>query len=271
MKRARSVNAIVLLSAASILVAAVLAALAVALPRHASQAAQASRTAGSHTTWRRVLFDNFSHRLSARRWGTYSGVPGGDPSGLWAASHVVVSKGVLNLESFRDPRFGGRWVSGGVSSAPALSQTYGKYEVRLRMDAGRGVAFVALLWPSGDRWPPEIDFAENGGETNGRDHMTATLHYGGDDSQIQRTVRGDFTRWHVLGVEWTPGSLVYTLDSRPWAVIRTRAVPASPMELDLQAQTGTCGDHFAPCPDASTPKRVDAQIDWVAAYSYRRN
>ncbi len=224
---------------------------------------------GQAGAWRRVFFDDFNHGLRSSRWGRYSGQPGGDPGGWWAPSHDVVSHSILNLETYRDPRFSGRWVSGGVSSAPALSQTYGKYEVRLRMDPGKGIAVVALLWPSRNQWPPEIDFAENGGETNVRDHVTATLHYGADDTQLQRTLRADFTQWHVLGVEWTPGKLVYTVDSRRWAVVRSRAVPAQPMELDLQTQAGTCGDQ-PPCPDSSTPARVTAQIDWVAAYSYQR-
>jgi beta-glucanase (GH16 family) len=219
--------------------------------------------------WRRVFFDDFKHGLRSSRWGRYSGQPGGDPGGLWAPSHDVVSRGVLNLETYRDPNFGDRWVSGGVSSAPILSQTYGKYEVRLRMDPGKGISIVALLWPSSAQWPPEIDFAENGGETNARDHMTATLHYGPDDSQIQRTLPGDFTHWHVVGVEWTPGTLVYTVDGRRWAVMRNRAVPAQRMEMDLQTQAGTCGDASAPCPDSNTPARVSGQISWVAAYAYQ--
>jgi beta-glucanase (GH16 family) len=226
----------------------------------------ASRTGGE---WRRVFFDDFGHGLKSSRWGRYSGQPGGDPGGWWAPSHAVVKHGILNLETYRDPRFGGRWVSAGVSSAPALRQTYGKYEIRVRMDPGRGVAFVALLWPVRNQWPPEIDFAENGGETPTRSQVTATLHYGGDDSQIQRTLRADFSRWHVLGVEWTPRALVYTIDGRPWAVLKSPAVPTQAMELDVQTQAGTCGDSSSPCPDATTPARVNAQIDWVAAYAYR--
>jgi beta-glucanase (GH16 family) len=225
-----------------------------------------ARLAGA---WRRVFFADFSDGLHHSRWGVYSGRPGGDPGGWWAPSHAVVAHGVLNLETYRDPRFGGRWVSGGVSSAPALRQTYGRYEVRMRVDRGRGVAFVALLWPSRDVWPPEIDFAENGGETNSRDHITATLHYGADDSQLQRTVRVDLTRWHTLGVQWLPGLLIYTVDDRPWATVRSGEVPRQPMELDLQTQAGTCGDPYAPCPDNRTPAHVNAQIKWVAAYAYR--
>jgi beta-glucanase (GH16 family) len=236
---------------------AALATLALALPHH---------PAGP---WHRVFFEDFRHGLRASRWGRYSGQPGGDPGGWWAPSHAVVHHGLLNLETYRDPRFGGRWVSGGVSSAPALKQTYGKYEVRLRMDPGKGVAVVALLWPAQNQWPPEIDFAESGGETTDRGDVTATLHYGADNAQVQRTLRVDFSHWHVLGVEWTPGRLVYTVDGRWWAVLRSPAVPAQAMEMDLQTQAGTCGDASAPCPDSTTPARVSAQIAWVAAYAYR--
>jgi beta-glucanase (GH16 family) len=220
--------------------------------------------------WRRVFFDDFSHGLRASRWGTYSGQPGGDPGGWWAPSHVVVAHGVLNLQTYRDPRYGGRWVSGGVSSAPALRQTYGRYDVRVRVDAGKGVAFVALLWPARNVWPPEIDFAENGGENRVRDHLAATLHSGAQDSQIQRVLRVDLARWHTLGVQWRPGMLGYTIDGRQWAVVRSTSVPSQAMELDLQTQAGTCGAAWAPCPNATTPTHVNAQIKWVAAYAYVR-
>lgn len=221
-----------------------------------------------HGEWRLVFFDDFKRGLRESRWGKYRGEPGGDPGGWWSPSHVVVKRGVLTLETYRDPRYGWRWVSGGLSSAPALRQTYGKYELRVRVDRGRGVAFVALLWPSGNTWPPEIDFAENGGETGARDTITATLHYGRDDSQIQRTRRLDLTRWHVIGVQWLPGKLIYTVDGRGWAVVRSAEVPAQRMEMDIQTQAGTCGVPDAPCPDSSTPDRVNAQIEWVRAYAY---
>jgi beta-glucanase (GH16 family) len=221
------------------------------------------------TKWHRVFFDDFSQGLRSSWWGLYSGQPGGDPGGWWAPSHAVVAHGVLSLETYRDPAYRGRWVSAGLSSAPALKQTYGKYEVRMRVDRGKGVAFVALLWPVGNRWPPEIDFAENGGEDGTRETASGTLHYGPNDSQLQRTLRVDLTRWHTLGVEWLPGELTYTIDGRPWAVVKSHAVPSEPMALDLQAQTGTCGIPQAPCPDRGTPGYVNAQIKWVAAYAYR--
>jgi beta-glucanase (GH16 family) len=217
--------------------------------------------------WRRVLADSFrGHHLNGRIWTPYTGQPGGDPGGWWDPSHVVVRNGVLHLETFRDPRFGDRWVSGGVSSARGLEQRYGKYLVRFRMAAGKGVAGILLLWPQAPHWPPEIDFAETGGEHTNRPDISATLHYQPVDQTIARTIRGNFTRWHVVGVEWTPSRLVYTLDGRRWATVRSSHVPAEPMELDMQAQAGTCGVAFAPCPDASTPSHIHLDVDWVVAY-----
>ena len=221
----------------------------------------------ARVTWRPVFFDDFRHGLDRSKWGRYSGQPGGDPGGWWAPSHVVVRKGVLNLETYRDPRFGDRWVSGGVSNARALKQTYGKYEVRFRIDRGKGVSAILLLWPVADHWPPEIDFAEDGGATRARRSMSATLHHGKDNRQIQRAVRADFSRWHTIGVEWTPGTLVYTLDDRRWGRVRSQHVPSERMELAIQAQAGTCGDRYAPCPDERTPRVVRLQVDWARAYA----
>lgn len=218
--------------------------------------------------WHRVFFDNFSHGLQPSLWGLYSGQPAGDPGGWWSPTHAVVANGVLNLETYRDAQFGGRWVSAGVSLGPGLKQTYGKYVVRMRMDRGTGVGIAVLLWPVSDRWPPEIDFAENGGATEARDTLAATLHYGVHDTTIQRTLSVNVTRWHNMGVEWMPGEVVYTVDGATWAVVRSRGVPAQPMVLDIQTAAGSCGQGWAPCPDQTTPAEVDAQIGWVAAYAY---
>jgi beta-glucanase (GH16 family) len=215
--------------------------------------------------WKRVFSDDFNgSALDAGAWGTYTGTPGGDPGGLWDPSHVVVHDGMLELQTYRDSAFGNRWVSGGLSSARALKQTYGKYLVRFRMDPGYGIAGVVLLWPSSGDWPPEIDFAEDGG--GNRSETTATLHYGSSDAQIARSVKADFSKWHTVGVEWSPGRLVYTLDGAVWDTLSSPQVPAQPMEMDIQTQAGTCGQVETPCPDASTPDHVNLQVDWVVAY-----
>lgn len=268
--RARARRRAARLAVAAVAVLAVIAlVVGVVIAARARTAPSAALPARDLPGWHRVFADDFrGTSLDLRKWGAYEGQPGGDPGGWWDPSHVVVRHGVAALETYRDPRFANRWVSGGMSSAQGLRQTYGKYLVRFRVDRGAGVAAILLLWPSfDDTSRAEIDFAENGGGDRG--HMSATLHYDAGTRQLQRAVRADFTDWHTVGVEWTPGRVAYTLDGRRWAVVSSRGVPEIPMELDAQTQAGTCGDRYQPCPDASTPRRVTMQIDWVAAYRPR--
>ena len=145
-----------------------------------------------------------------------------------------------------------------------LSQTYGRYDIRFRMDLGTGIAYALLLWPKDNEYPPEIDIAED----NGRDRRTmytATHPVGG--KPIINMVGGDFTQWHTAGLEWTPGKLVFTLDGEPFATVEGAAVPDEPMALALQTQAWYCGHEWEACPDASTPPRVNLEVDWVVAYA----
>jgi beta-glucanase (GH16 family) len=221
---------------------------------------------GDTTGWRMAFSDDFNgSQLNPNKWNAYEGPAGGDPDTLWDPSHVVVKGGMLQLQNYRDPNDNNKWVSGGVSSDVGLHQTFGKYLVRFRMDAGNGITGILLLWPENNQWPPEIDFAENGG--GDRSSMTSNLYYGSNNQAIQHSVQADFTQWHTIGVEWTPGSLKYTLDGQVWATVQSPYVPTVPMSLDLQTQAGSCSSSTNPCPDNTTPKQVTMDVDWVVAYA----
>lgn len=210
-----------------------------------------------------MFADNFQgSSLNTRLWGAYSGEPGGDPSAWWDPSHVTVSGGVLHLTtswgSFGSTGKQG-WVSGGIGSL--FDQTYGTYEVRMRSDAGAGISVIALLWPTVG-WPPEIDFFEDAPADNARDHNAATLHYGPSNNTIQRSVSGiDFTHWHTVGVEWSPGRLVYTIDGTPWATVNSAHVPNVPMSLDIQTQ------YIGGVLSAPTPASSSTEVAWVVEYA----
>lgn len=235
---------------------------AVAAPTPSGQAMPVGNIAG----WREVFSDDFTgNQLDSNKWNTYEGPAGGDPDTLWDQSHIKVSGGMLQLQNYRDKNDNDKWVSAGISSDVGLHQTYGKYLVRFRMDKGDGITGILLLWPADNQWPPEIDFAENGG--GDRSSMNANLFYGSTDQQIQHTVQADFSQWHTVGVEWVPGSLKYTLDGQVWATVQSPYVPTVPMSLDIQTQAGDCSSQTNPCPDSSTPDQVNMDIDWVAAYA----
>ena len=218
--------------------------------------------------WHLRSAEDFTGSALPAGWGAYSGQPGGQPNGEWKESHVVVGNGVMTLAGYRD---GAKFVTGGVMAygANVGKQTYGKYEVRFRMAQGHGIKYAVLLWPESERWPidGEIDFAEDGGTD--RRSTTATLHYGADNSQIQKDLTADFSQWNTLGVEWSPGKLVYTLNGRPWSTLTGAMVPHTAMNLAIQTEANTCGTWAgATCPNSTTPAHVDMQVDWTATYSY---
>jgi beta-glucanase (GH16 family) len=222
---------------------------------------------GNLPGWQQVFTDDFTgEQLDPAKWRLYWGQPGGDRAGWYDPRHISVSDGMAVINAYRDPRDGGRWATGGMSSSPGLTQTYGKYLVRFRLDAGVGVSYAILLMPADNSWPPEIDISEdNGGDRRG---TLATLHYGPNDNHRYAFLRAiNLTQWHTLGVQWTPKKLQYTVDGRIWATMTGSAVPSVPMVLDLQTETWPCSGTWGGCPNKTTPRVVRMYVDWVVAYA----
>jgi beta-glucanase (GH16 family) len=208
-----------------------------------------------------VFSDDFGGSSLGNRWGLHEGQPGGDQYSLWRPSHVQVADGMLHLVASRS---GDQWVTGGVSNWES-SQTYGKWDVRFRIDRSDEITYALLLWPQDEKWPPEIDFAEDAG--GDRATTTATLHHRPGDQKVQRSLQGDFSVWHTVGVEWQPGEIRYTIDGRPWSTVVSDQVPDVPMWLGIQTQAGGCSKGFLSCPVAGTPARAELQVDWVTVYA----
>jgi len=215
---------------------------------------------GAIAGYKESYVTDFSGRSMPRGWITYSGVPGGDPGAEFGMDHVVVSGGLLKLNAFQDPAFHDQWVTGGVGQF-GHSQTYGAYFVRFRL-TGAGPAAVALLWPTDNSWPPEIDFSETLGPTNA---TTATVHFDAVNNEDKRSLQLDMTRWHTWGVIWTPTSVTYVVDGHTWGSVDVHSeIPHVPMSLALQEQTW-CTSGYA-CP--TTPESMD--VAWVAEYTPKR-
>ena len=215
--------------------------------------------------WTLVLTDNFKGRsLDLTKW--YE--PYDSPSHHWKRSQASVANGMLTIDAARQSD--AKWWSTGVNGGWGLRQTYGMYNVRLRMDAGRGISDALMLFPVAGCWPPEIDLAESAGhDSYSRPSHSGFLHYRGpggcsDDKRLDAgTVHADFTRWHTIGVRWRPGRLLYTLDGAVWSTIVSSHVPNQPAELVIQTQS--CNGI---CPDATTPAHVRLQVDWVRVFAY---
>ena len=229
--------------------------------------------------WTQTFADDFtspSTLANYQVYGDFGAAPDGSGS-CFSANHVAVTGGELVMRGYKDPAAVAsngctgdvnQWVTGGVKLT-ANSQTYGKYEVRMRVDNGQGVSLVALLWPTTDTWPPEIDFTEDNGAAP-RTVDTATEHWGTPTafSQINDTLAVDLTQWHTVGVEWTPGKIVYTMDGVPWATEANTSVSDVPMQIAVQTQAWQCGaNSWEQCANSSTPSEVDMDVDWIAVYT----
>ncbi|MDG4830331.1 glycoside hydrolase family 16 protein [Solwaraspora sp. WMMD1047] len=219
---------------------------------------------GDMPGWRQIFTEDFSGTALDDRWFAYEGQPDGDPGGWFDPSHVSVSGGLLTIGGWREADRGNIYATGGISNRRVVSRTYGRFDIRFRMDRGTGIAYALLLWPASNVYPPEIDIAEDNGR--GRDRMYGVLHPV-TGRPVERSVPGDFTQWHTAGLEWTPGRLVFTLDGEPWTEITGDQVPDEPMALALQSQAWYCGHTWEACPDETTPERVNLQVDWVSIYA----
>ncbi|MBI1375931.1 MAG: family 16 glycosylhydrolase [Frankiales bacterium] len=213
--------------------------------------------------WGAAFVDDFDGS-APDGWYLYAGVPAGGNGGFWAPSHATVASGVLRLRTTRDA---GRWVSAGAAHKADGSITYGKVQVRFRMAPAHGVSYALLLWPDSEKAPPYVEFGEDGG--GDRTTTSATLHTATGGTGPPHLLGGDFSQWHTLGVEWTPGRLDYTLDGQVWASDIGAGVPTKPMHLVVQTQTWDCGVPDVQCPDATTPATTDLEVDWVTVQPYR--
>ena len=230
-------------------------------------APQQAAVASTNIAWGKpAAVANFNGtRLSLNRWFVYNdpNPKPGHPRRSPAA--VRVSHGDLMLIGHVDPKLGD--ISGGIGDR--FHQAYGRWEIRFRADAGRGYAPVILLWPEDENWPDEgeIDLAEIFSPT--RLSASEFLHFGHDNHQTGHRITADFTKWHVITVDWLPSHITFWLDGHQQWTVQHQAnpaknvVPTTPFRLALQNDQGCSGRCHR---DKTTPKDVVMYVDWVKIY-----
>lgn len=209
-------------------------------------------------------------KLNLKRWAVYD-----DPTGKYSGwrrtpQSVKVRNGALDIIGHYQRPYG--HVGGGLSYRN--NQTYGRWSIRFRADHGSGWEPVILLWPKG-KWPNdgEIDMAEI--SNPGRNGAGEFVHLGRENRQVAHPIPSsvNFTKWHILAVDWLPGHITFWLDGeRLWTIERKKGsnnyVPNTPFHLAMQNDAG-CANHKCK-PNRSTPKQVIMQVDWVRIWTAPR-
>jgi hypothetical protein len=203
-----------------------------------------------------VLSDDFNGtRLDPGKWQVYQDPDASTHRGIAAGTHV--SAGHLMLVG---GVYGGEDQGAGIISRHA--QTFGRWVVRMRAEPGTGYSATAFLWPvhMGEPEYAEIDFAEILGAD--RRSGGVFIHHGPDDRQVQRTIRGDFTQWHTLAVDWLPDHVTFWTDGQKIWTYKGSFIPEqATMQLYLRNEMRN-GFHRT----VRTPKKITMQVDWIRVY-----
>jgi beta-glucanase (GH16 family) len=199
-----------------------------------------------------------------RGWRDRNGRPGAsDPFSVEGGVLTITARQLPVEERGRHEGF--RYVSGIITTYPSFAQTYGYFEMRARLPAGRGLWPAFWLLPVSQRWPPEIDVFETVGQRPEEVAMTLHSGAGGRHSQVQHTHRGIDTSagFHTYGLAWTPATITWYLDGRRVAQAETPPDMHQPMYMLANLAVGGT---MPGRPAAATPFPAEFRIDYVRAY-----
>ncbi|MBB6053369.1 family 16 glycosylhydrolase [Armatimonas rosea] len=184
----------------------------------------------------------------------------------YATDGYRLQDGKLVLIGERKPQGGMPYTSGMVSSYGKFSQLYGRFEIRARFPAGKGIWPAFWLLPNDKSWPPEIDILEILG------HDPTCIYFtnhwrtvAGTVQNEQGRLRGlDFSKeFHTITLVWKPDVLIWSVDG----VERFRTkehVPQKPMFVLANLAIGGDWPGF---PDATTPFPAKMEIDYIRVWA----
>jgi beta-glucanase (GH16 family) len=217
--------------------------------------------------WNLVWNDEFHSETSLIKWNPQNWPS--EKNGEWQyylPENIDVRDDLLVISSRKEPYKGRSYTSGAVTTENKFEFTYGKIEIRAKLPKGKGIFPAFWLVNSDEDWLPEIDIMENIGQ-NPKD-LYFVVHWKDENGKQRRdysqlTSETDFSEgFHVYGLIWEPGKIVWTVDGKP--VFKTEKYsPDTPLYLYLNTAVG--GNWPGP-PDPQGDYPKELLIDYVRVY-----
>ncbi len=167
-----------------------------------------------------------------------------------------------------------KYTSGIITTQYSFTQTYGYFEIRAQMPAGKGLWPAFWLLPSDMSWPPEIDAMEAFGDINTTNNEggRTLIHYASHFSP-NNTICGawydtgtDVTAgFHTYGVDWEPDAITYYFDGKPYTACPPNADANKPFYIIINLAIGDTNS-WPGKPDSTNIWPAYLKIDYVRAY-----
>lgn len=236
---------------------------------------QMGDTSATRPEWKLSWEDDFTGKGLPAKWTFDTGGYGfGDKQLQWNSNNNAQLSGNGGLVITAAQGGGGHtcWYGPCTYTAAKIqttfAQTYGRFEARIKLPAGRGLWPAFWMIPAHSSGPGEIDIIE----VNNKSPYLASgyVHDPGVFSYKARTVLDlpISAQYHTYGIDWTPSGITWTLDGTAYGHIKS--YPNWPfnqpfiMLLDLAV-----GGEWPGPPDANTSFPAYMLVSWVRVYEWK--
>ncbi|MDH3658616.1 MAG: family 16 glycosylhydrolase [Alphaproteobacteria bacterium] len=188
--------------------------------------------------------------------------------------HEITEDGTLKLYGRPTPtalrdQFEMPYLGGMVSGEKLHAQTYGYWEMRVRLNAvSAGHHWAFWLIPDDHSWPPEIDMLEavgsNPSNQSDADYFffNSILTDPNNDEITRITPPRGKNAWYTIGFLWTETDMRWFLDGQE---VRRRPAMGDDVALYFLASPEV-GGNWVGAPTAKTTWPTEAEIDYVRVY-----
>jgi beta-glucanase (GH16 family) len=210
------------------------------------------------SSWATVRTEEFTGSSLPTGCGDYSGKYAGGKS-AWSSKDVTVSKGLLKLKIEKRKVSGEPYASGGVGCW-GWAQKYGRYEIKAKVPAGKGIDSYFTLWPAkgNDTAWTGLELLAPG--TTQTAYVTNGYGKAAETAQVNGTYADSF---HDYVIEWAPNLVRITVDGKE-IYYSTRSYAGS----RWFGMVVSNGDTLTGVPDATTKLPASFAIDTVKVSSY---